>query len=166
MPKNTPWTSETAPKPVKVGVLEGGRVAPAVALARAIRELTDDGRILIETLAEILVDPDASRRDRTEAAKALLERGYGAPLRTELQITAQASDGAALSALADGELARLADLLAGSSSAPRAPMAPSLEAMGAAEIVPEYRSLPLETVAPMSVDATDPAREPGETDGT
>ena len=155
------WTSETAPKPIRVGVLEGGRAAPAVTLARAIREMTDDGRILIETLAEILVDPDASRRDRTEAAKALLERGYGAPLRTELQITAQASDGAALSALADGELARLADLLAGSSSAPRAPMAPSLDAMGAAEIVPEYRSLPPESVASTSVDVTHPAPRPG-----
>lgn len=167
MPKNTPWTSETAPKPVKVGgTIEGGRVAPAVALARAIREMTDDGRILIETLAEILVDPDASRRDRTEAAKALLERGYGAPLRTELQITAQASDAGALSALADGELARLADLLSSSSSAPRAPLAPSLEAMSAGEIVPEYRSLPPEPVTSPSVDATPVGPEPGETGET
>lgn len=164
--KSTLWTAETRPKIVRTASIDGGRAAPAVTLARMIRELTDDGRLLVETLAEILVDPDASRRDRTEAAKALLERGYGAPLRTELQITAQASDGAALSALADGELARLADLLAGSSQAPRAPIAPSLEAMGRSDILPEYRSLPPESVAPMSVDATPPAPQPGETDGT
>ena len=160
------FSAENRPKIVRTASIDGGRAAPAVTLARAIRELTDDGRILIETLAEILVDPDASRRDRTEAAKALLERGYGAPLRTELQITAQASDAGALAALADGELARLADMLAGSSSAPRAPMAPSLEAMGRSDILPEYRSLPLETVTSPSDDATDPAPKPDETDGT
>lgn len=154
------------PKIVRTASIDGGRAAPAVTLARMIREMTDDGRILIETLAEILVDPDASRRDRTEAAKALLERGYGAPLRTELQITAQASDAGALSALADGELARLADMLSSASSAPRAPMAPSLESMAHADILPEYRSLPPESVAPMSVDATPPAPRPGSADGT
>jgi len=148
------------PKPFTPGVtpLAGreGRAAPAVSLARAVRELTDDGRVLIEVLAEILVDPDASRRDRTEAAKVLLDRGFGAPLRTELQIQAQASDAHALEALADGELARLADMLQGHKNAPNAPRAPSLEAMQAADILPEYRHLSPPAVTDTSDAVTPP----------
>jgi hypothetical protein len=116
--------------------------------------MTNDGQVLVEVLAEILVDPDASRRDRTEAAKVLLDRGFGAPLRTELQIQAQASDAHALEALADGELARLADMLSGKRDAPNAPRAPSLEAMAAADILPEYRHLPPQGVTDPSVAAT------------
>ena len=143
-------------KPGHVPSSYQGRAAPAVSLARAVREMTDDGRVLIEVLAEILVDPDASRRDRTEAAKVLLDRGFGAPLRTELQIQAQASDAHALEALADGELARLADMLSGKRDAPNAPRAPSLEAMASADILPEYRSLPPQGVTDTSVTVTPP----------
>ena len=125
------------------------RGTPAVKLARLIRDLTHDGVLLAETLVEIVTDGETTKRDRIEAAKVLLERGFGKPLETHLQVHASVDDAGAVTALADTELARLADLLsAGRATAPQAPLpAPSLEAMGRADILEaEYRAIPPRTV--------------------
>ena len=125
------------------------RGTPAVKLARLIRDLTSDGVLLAETLVEIVTDSDCTKRDRIEAAKVLLERGFGKPLETHLQVHASVDDAGAVTALADTELARLADLLsAGRATAPQAPLpAPSLEAMSRADILEaEYRAIPPRTV--------------------
>ena len=113
------------------------RGTPAVNLAKLIRNLTNDGVLLAETLVEIVTDGETTKRDRIEAAKVLLERGFGKPLETHLQVHASVDDAGAVTALADTELARIADLLsAGRATAPSAPLsAPSLEAMGRADIL-------------------------------
>lgn len=142
-------------KPPPGSDLTAHRGTPAVKLARLIRELTCDGTLLAETLVEIVTDGDTSKRDRIEAAKVLLERGFGKPLETHLQVHASVDDAGAVTALADTELARLADLLAaGRSSAPSAPLpAPSLDAMARADILEaEYRA-----ISPVAVTRTDVA---------
>lgn len=133
------------------------RGAPAVKLARLIRELTHDGTLLAETLVEIVTDGETSKRDRIEAAKVLLERGFGKPLETHLQVHASVDDAGAVTALADTELARLADLLAaGRPSAPSAPLpAPSLDAMGRVDILDATWS-PLPAVTQPDVNVTNP----------
>ena len=144
--------------------LTAHRGTPAVKLARLIRDLTHDGVLLAETLVEIVTDSDCTKRDRIEAAKVLLERGFGKPLETHLQVHASVDDAGAVTALADTELARIADLLsAGRATAPSAPLpAPSLEAMGRADILEaEYRAIPPRTVTLPDDAVTDsPSREP------
>jgi hypothetical protein len=116
-------------KPGEVHNPAGGQ-APAVRLARKVREMTNDGELILELLFDISFDADAPRRDRLEAAKMLLERGFGRALETQLQVHTQATDTAAIGALAESELTRLADLLATRGpQAPRQPVVPTLAAM-------------------------------------
>jgi hypothetical protein len=92
--------------------------------------MTNDGELILELLFDISFDADAPRRDRLEAAKMLLERGFGRALETQLQVHTQATDTAAIGALAESELTRLADLLATRGPrAPGAPVVPTLDAM-------------------------------------
>jgi hypothetical protein len=92
--------------------------------------MTNDGELILELLFDISFDADAPRRDRLEAAKMLLERGFGRALETQLQVHTQATDTAAIGALAESELTRLADLLATRGPrAPGAPVVPTLAAM-------------------------------------
>lgn len=92
--------------------------------------MTNDGELILELLFDISFDADAPRRDRLEAAKMLLERGFGRALETQLQVHTQANDTAAIGALAESELTRLADLLATRGPrAPGAPVVPTLSAM-------------------------------------
>jgi hypothetical protein len=113
--------------------------APAIRLARKVREMTNDGELILELLFDISFDADAPRRDRLEAAKMLLERGFGRALETQLQVHTQAGDTAAIGALAESELTRLADLLATRGpQAPRQPVVPTLDAMNRASgLLPE-----------------------------
>ena len=46
-------------------------------LAKLVRRSTRNGRELVDFLIAVLRDDEASRRDRLEAAKVLLDRGFG-----------------------------------------------------------------------------------------
>jgi hypothetical protein len=144
-----------------------GAQAPAVRLARKVREMTNDGELILELLFDISFDADAPRRDRLEAAKLLLERGFGRALETQLQVHTQANDTAAIGALAESELTRLADLLATRGpQAPRQPVVPTLDAMGRASgLLPDGLSPVTQPNASVTADPAippegDPAPEP------
>ncbi len=141
-----------------------GAQAPAIRLARKVREMTNDGELILELLFDISFDADAPRRDRLEAAKMLLERGFGRALETQLQVHTQANDTATIGALAESELTRLADLLATRGpQAPRQPVVPTLAAMARTpNLLPEGVTLPNAsvTVPPSIPPEGDPAPEP------
>jgi hypothetical protein len=89
---------------------------PVRYLAQMVHELTGGGRALTEFMWEMMNGeiPDASARDRLEAAKYLTERGYGkAPQTIEISGTMQHEIGAGydLSKLSDAELAQIATSL-------------------------------------------------------
>jgi hypothetical protein len=143
-----------------------GAQAPAVRLARKVREMTNDGELILELLFDISFDADAPRRDRLEAAKMLLERGFGRALETQLQVHTQATDTAAIGALAESELTRLADLLATRGpQAPRQPVVPTLAAMAKAPgLLPDSVTLPNASVTEPSSLPPDEGSAP--VDGT
>ena len=81
-------------------------------IAQLVREATDGGRLLVETLVQIATGPDSSDRDKVSASSILLDRGFGKAVETSLTLSVDASQSEALSALADAELERLAATLA------------------------------------------------------
>jgi hypothetical protein len=87
-----------------------------------VRALTDDGRTIIEIVAGMLVDPDTSGRDRLEAAKILLDRGYGRAVETSLTVNATAGEALELAALADSQLEQLVSGLRSRSTAASLPV--------------------------------------------
>lgn len=85
-------------------------------LAHRVREMTRDGADLLELLAGIASGSiKATPRDRIDATKTLLERGWGRAPEVSVSLTANASS-EQLEALADGALEELARALSGPSS--------------------------------------------------
>ena len=85
---------------------------PVKGVAQLVREATDGGRLLIDTLVQIATGPDSSDRDKVSASSILLVRGFGRAVETSLTLSVDAGSSDALSALADAELERLASTLA------------------------------------------------------
>ncbi len=91
---------------------------PVKGIAQLVREATDGGRLLVETLVAIATGPDSSDRDKVSASSILLDRGFGRAVETTLSLQVDAGQSDALSALADAELERLAATLAPSAVRP------------------------------------------------
>jgi hypothetical protein len=91
---------------------------PIKGIAQLVREATDGGRLLVETLVQIATGPDSSDRDKVSASSILLDRGFGKAVETSLTLSVDASSSEALSQLADAELERLAQTLAPSAVRP------------------------------------------------
>lgn len=91
---------------------------PVKGIAQLVREATDGGRLLVETLVAIATGPDSSDRDKVSASSILLDRGFGRAVETTLSLSVDAGQSDALSALADAELERLASTLAPSAVRP------------------------------------------------
>jgi len=87
-------------------------------IAQLVREATDGGRLIIDTLVAIATGPDSSDRDRVSASSILLDRGFGRAVETSLTLSVDAGSSEALSQLADAELERLASTLAPSTARP------------------------------------------------
>ena len=85
---------------------------PVKGIAQLVREATDGGRLLVDTLVAIATGPDSSDRDKVSASSILLDRGFGKAVETTLSLSVDASSSEALSQLADAELERLASTLA------------------------------------------------------
>jgi hypothetical protein len=122
--------------------------------------MTNDGELILELLFDISFDADAPRRDRLEAAKMLLERGFGRALETQLQVHTQANDTAAIGALAESELTRLADLLA--TRGPRAPGAPVVPTLAAMARTPGLLPDTPDSVTLPNASVTEPVPVPPE----
>ena len=126
MPSNPPpvwFTSNTA----KSGY------GPQKGLSQLVREATDGGRALIDTLAGIALDDGAAARDRISAAQVLLDRGFGRAVETSLTINADAGSSSALASLSDDALEQLAATLGPGGrtvSLPPATRATALDAIG------------------------------------
>ena len=115
-------------------------------IAQLVREATDGGRLLVDTLVAIATGPDSSDRDKVSASSILLDRGFGRAVETTLSLSVDASQSEALSALADAELERLAATLAPSTVRPvvvlpAASLSPGIEALPDAP--PEALEAPL-----------------------
>ena len=115
-------------------------------IAQLVREATDGGRLLIDTLVQIATGPDSSDRDKVSASSILLDRGFGRAVETTLSLQVDASQSDALSALADAELERLAQTLAPHTVRPvvvlpAGSLSPSLESLPDAP--PEALEAPL-----------------------
>ena len=86
-------------------------------IVQQIREVTQDGKIIIDTVMEILQDPKTGKKDKLEATKWLKEHGFGkAP---DISLTGSLSDAErsqAAASLADAELETLARALQSSIS--------------------------------------------------
>ena len=109
------------------------RSGPVKGLAQLVREATDGGRALIDTLAGIALDDGAAARDRISAAQVLLDRGFGRAVETSLTINADAGSSSALAALSDDALEQLAATLGPGGrtvSLPPAARAEALDAIG------------------------------------
>jgi len=91
---------------------------PVKGIAQLVREATDGGRLLVDTLVAIATGPDSSDRDKVSASSILLDRGFGRAVETTLSLSVDASQSEALSQLADAELERLASTLAPSAVRP------------------------------------------------
>ena len=119
---------------------------PVKGIAQLVREATDGGRLLVDTLVAIATGPDSSDRDKVSASSILLDRGFGKAVETTLSLSVDASQSEALSALADAELERLAATLAPSTVRPvvvlpAASLSPGIEALPDAP--PEALEAPL-----------------------
>jgi hypothetical protein len=104
-------------------------------IAQLVREATDGGRLIIDTLVAIATGPDSSDRDRVSASSILLDRGFGRAVETTLSLSVDAGSSEALSQLADAELERLAATLAPSMTRP-------VVVLPAASLSPGPESLP------------------------
>lgn len=60
----------------------GGRPKGAAGLAALIRDLTNDGRKLVDVAMKIVDSPKTADKDRIRALELLFSRGYGAPIQT------------------------------------------------------------------------------------
>ena len=85
---------------------------PIKGIAQLVRDATDGGRLLVETLVQIATGPDSSDRDKVSASSIHLDRGFGRAVETTLSLSVDAGSSEALSQLADAELERLAQTLA------------------------------------------------------
>lgn len=133
---------------------------PVKGIAQLVREATDGGRLLVETLVAIATDPDSSDRDKVSASSILLDRGFGRAVETTLSLSVDAGQSDALAALADAELERLASTLAPSAVRPvvvlpAGTLSPGVESLPDAP--PEALEAPLRprpTVTEMDISAT------------
>jgi hypothetical protein len=126
---------------------------PVKGIAQLVREATDGGRLLVETLVAIATGPDSSDRDKVSASSILLDRGFGRAVETTLSLSVDASQSEALSQLADAELERLAATLAPSTVRPvvvlpAGSLSPGLEALPDAP--PEALEAPLRPPPPVT----------------
>ena len=126
---------------------------PVKGIAQLVREATDGGRLLVETLVAIATGPDSSDRDKVSASSILLDRGFGKAVETTLSLQVDAGSSEALSQLADAELERLAATLAPSTVRPvvvlpAASLSPGLEALPDAP--PEALEAPLRPPSPVT----------------
>lgn len=108
---------------------------PVKGIAQLVREATDGGRLLVETLVAIATGPDSSDRDKVSASSILLDRGFGRAVETTLSLSVDAGSSDALSQLADAELERLAQTLAPSAVRP-------VVVLPAGSLSPAVESLP------------------------
>ena len=108
---------------------------PVKGIAQLVREATDGGRLLVETLVQIATGPDSSDRDRVSASSILLDRGFGRAVETTLSLSVDAGSNDALSQLADAELERLTQTLAPSAVRP-------VVVLPAGSLSPAVESLP------------------------
>ncbi len=123
---------------------------PVKGIAQLVREATDGGRLLIDTLVAIATGLDSSDRDKVSAASILLDRGFGRAVETSLTLSVDASSSDALSQLADAELERLAQTLAPSAVRPvvvlpASSLSPGLDSLPDAP--PEALEAPLRPLA-------------------
>jgi len=58
----------------------------------------------IDTLVDVLENPEAENRDRIAAAKDLLDRGHGKPLQAVIQVPASKRQAALLASMSDEAL--------------------------------------------------------------
>ena len=146
MPRNPPATAWTLPTAASTYRKHKG-------IAEIVRELTDNGRTVIETLVSIATGPDSSDRDKVSASSILLDRGFGRAVETTLSLQVDASSSEALSQLADAELERLASTLAPHTARPvvllpAGSLSPGLEALPDAP--PEALEAPLRPLSPVT----------------
>jgi len=156
MPKNPPAQAWTLPSAASTYRKHKG-------IAEIVRELTDNGRAVIETLVAIATGPDSSDRDKVSASSILLDRGFGRAVETSLTLSVDAGSSEALSALADAELERLAATLAPSAVRPvvvlpAASLSPGLEALPDAP--PEALEAPLRPPSPVREPDGSASQEP------
>jgi hypothetical protein len=128
-----------------------------------VREATDGGRLLVETLVQIATGPDSSDRDKVSASSILLDRGFGKAVETTLSLQVDAGSSEALSQLADAELERLAQTLAPSSVRPvvvlpAQALSPALETLPDAP--PEALEAPLRPLEPVTLPSPSVASTP------
>ena len=147
MPRNPPATAWTLPTAASTYRKHKG-------IAEIVRELTDNGRTVIETLVSIATGPDSSDRDKVSASSILLDRGFGKAVETTLSLQVDASSSEALSQLADAELERLAQTLAPSAYRPvivlpAQALSPTLDSLPDAP--PEALEAPLRPLSPVTV---------------
>lgn len=126
---------------------------PVKGIAQLVREATDGGRLLVETLVAIATGPDSSDRDKVSASSILLDRGFGRAVETTLSLSVDAGQSDALAALADAELERLASTLAPSAVRPvvvlpAQALSPAAESLPDAP--PEALEAPLRPPAPVT----------------
>jgi hypothetical protein len=136
---------------------------PVKGIAQLVREATDGGRLLVETLVAIATGPDSSDRDKVSASSILLDRGFGKAVETSLTLSVDAGSSEALSQLADAELERLASTLAPSAVRPvvvlpAQALSPSLEALPDAP--PEALEAPLRPLEPVTLPSCPVAETP------
>ena len=136
---------------------------PVKGIAQLVREATDGGRLLVDTLVQIATGPDSSDRDKVSASSILLDRGFGRAVETSLTLSVDASSSDALSALADAELERLAQTLAPHTVRPvvvlpAQALSPGLEALPDAP--PEALEAPLRPLEPVTLPSRPVAETP------
>jgi hypothetical protein len=156
MPKNPPAQAWTLPSAASTYRKHKG-------IAEIVRELTDNGRTVIETLVSIATGPDSSDRDKVSASSILLDRGFGKAVETSLTLSVDAGSSDALSQLADAELERLAQTLAPSAVRPvvvlpAGSLSPAVESLPDAP--PEALEAPLRPPVPVTQPDGSAAREP------
>ena len=136
---------------------------PIKGIAQLVREATDGGRLLIDTLVSIATGPDSSDRDKVSASSILLDRGFGKAVETTLSLSVDAGSSDALSALADTELERLAQTLTPHTVRPvvvlpASSLSPGLEALPDAP--PEALEAPLRPPSTVTVPSGPVATTP------
>lgn len=95
-----------------------GRPKGSQGLAARIRERTQDGKVILDYLMSVLTGKEkATPKDRLDAAKILLDRGYGKAIETQISLTAGAG-GELAAQMADEQLERLARQLVASVAKP------------------------------------------------
>jgi hypothetical protein len=132
-------------------------------IAQLVREATDGGRLIIDTLVAIATGPDSSDRDKVSASSILLDRGFGRAVETTLQLQVDAGSSEALSQLADAELERLAATLAPSSARPVVVLPAAALAVGPESLPdapPEALEAPLRPSPSVSPPTCPEATEP------